>query len=132
MPKNAVENAVLCAWAEERLPCRFEKYQARGFMVGGKLVAVAVWTNLYPPNIELNFAADSPRWATRGNLRGLFSEAWEKWACTRVTAVVRKKNKRVRRVLEGLGFVLEGTHPRLYEDGAGCSYGLLRENFKYG
>lgn len=131
-PRNAAENAALCVWAESLLDCKFERYQTIGVMVDKKLAAVAVYHNYRSPDIQISFASLSPRWAMPGAVKWItHTYPFEQLGAKRLTAIVRKKNKRVRRFLEGVGFKLEGTHPKAFPDGDACTYGLLRENSRY-
>ena len=131
-PRNAAENAALCVWAEGLLDGKFERYQTIGILVDKKLVAVAVYHNYREPDIQISFASTSPRWATPAAVRTVIhGYPFEQLGAKRLTAIVRKKNKRVRRFLEGVGFKLEGTHPQAFSDGDACTYGLLREKSRY-
>lgn len=131
-PRNAAENAALCVWAEQQLGVKFEKYQTIGVLVGGKLVAVAVYHNYRAPDIQISFVSTTPRWAMPQAVEWItHTYPFKQMGAKRLTAIVRKKNRRVRRFLEGIGFKLEGTHPKAFPDGDACTYGLLREQSRY-
>jgi len=130
-PRNEVENQLLGKWASERLGCVFEKYQTLGVVRGGQLVAVAVYHDYREGGIHISFVSTTPRWASRRVLYGiLVAYPFGQLKVNRITAVCRKKNKRVRRLLEGVGFKLEGLHRRGFPDGDACSYGLLKEDYR--
>lgn len=65
-------------------------------------------------------------------MRGVFNYIFIQLGCVRVTAMVRKGNKRSRKFLEDLGFVLEG-NLRLGYDGVkdALVYGLLASECRY-
>jgi len=45
-----------------------------------------------------------------------------------MTAITAKSNKKARKLLGGVGFKLEGTHPFAKEDGtAACTYGIYKK-----
>lgn len=95
----------------------------------GALMAAALYNNYTGTDIQITFAAATPRWATRSNIRAFLSYPFETAGCARCTALIDRKNKRVRKLLEGLGFKLEGKHPRLLNGkGTAFSLGLLPEN----
>lgn len=130
-PRNPSENALLARWASERLGIEFDKYQTLGVLRGGQLAAVAVYHDYREGGVQISFVSDTPRWASREALRVILIDyPFDKLKVNRVTAVCRKKNKRVRRLLEGVGFKLEGVHRKGFPDGDACSYGLLKEDFK--
>lgn len=109
-----------------------EKCQGIGFASSGRIVAGAVFNNYTGHDIQLSFAADHPSWATRGNIRAVFDYPFNQLGCARVTTVTSKANKRARKLNEGIGFKIEGVHPRGWDGKqTAISYGLLRENCKW-
>ena len=128
LPRNAAENAALCVWAEGLLGIKFERYQTVGVLVDGKLAAVAVYHNYRQPDIQISFVSTTPRWAMPAAVRYITrGYPFDELGAKRLTAIVRKKNRRVRRFLEGVGFKLEGVHPRAFPDGDAMTYGLLKD-----
>lgn len=131
-PRTPVDNAVLCAWLEERLTsAKFTHYQCVGVMRGEKLVGVVCFHNHVGPNVEVSVASDDPRWLSAGVLRALAHYPFEILKVARVSAVTHKRNKRARKGVERLGFKLEGVLRKMYENDDACVYGLLREDFRY-
>lgn len=118
----------LRAWAGKRLGLVLQGAQPTGIGVArdGKIIAAALFTNYMHPSIEVTFVADSPRWASRQVIKEILRFPFIGLGCKRLTAVTAQVNGRARRLLEGLGFKLEGIHPDLFPSGVGLSYGLLR------
>lgn len=83
-------------------------------------------------DIQVSIAFEDPRWMRRGILAQLFAYPFLTVECARMTALVAEDADRARKLLEGLGFVHEGTHPRGYDgERAATSYGLLREDCRW-
>ena len=98
-----------------------------GLADGEEMVAGCVYQNFRGHDIEMVFAAKSPRWATRSNISRFFDYPFLQLGCSRVTAIVLKSNRKSRKFIEGVGFKLEGVARKGF-DGIqdACIYGLLR------
>lgn len=83
---------------------------AFGVVRRGNLIGGAIYHQYRPQDgdIMVSVAFDSPSWCLPGTIRALFDYPFNQLRCERMTAVVGRKNKRSRRVVEGLGFKLEG------------------------
>lgn len=122
-------------WAESRLP-GVDKERASCIGVEdpktGELIAAAVFHNYRGHDVEIGFAADSPRWAQRGVVRAIFGYVFNQLGCTRLTTITGENNERALRLDEGLGFVREGYHPHGMAPGvAAISLGMQREDCKW-
>ena len=100
-------------WVARRIPYigsakDWGAFRAIGIAKGDKPIAGAVYNNSRGFDMEINFAADSPHWCTRGMLSGIFSYPFIQCGCTRVSVTTAKRNARARRFIEGLGFKQEG------------------------
>lgn len=107
---------------------------AIGVVIGNRLVAVCVYHTFRKmvPDIEMTIIADTPRWATRGAIQFLLAYPFNQLGCRRVTALIGRKNKRSRRLVEGLGWKLEGTCRRAWDGKQDCMvYGMLREECRW-
>lgn len=133
-------NDVLVEWARAQMPPYsrgFGPARAIGVADGDALLACALFFNCRtlngePFDIEIGFSAVSPRWATRGMIRGILKYPFVQLGCARLTTVTAKANKRARKLDEGLGFKLEGVHPHGLAPGVtAISYGMLREDCKW-
>ncbi len=136
-------DAELSQWLQKRIPHFSASPETRcvGVVRGKSLVGVVAYSNFSQPgeiwagDVEMSCAADSPRWWSREVGRAMFKIPFEQFGCERVTARVRKKDKRTRRFVEGIGFKLEGIMRRALKNDDICVYGFLRrdwENSVYG
>jgi RimJ/RimL family protein N-acetyltransferase len=116
----------LAKWAGDRLGMEIGKPNTSiGVAHRGQIVAVAVFNNFRPPNIEVTFVTSSPRWATRGAIAAILKYPFHQLRCKRVTAIIEATNQPARAFLCRLGFKLEGIHPDVFVSGAAETYGLL-------
>src|SRR6187549_2264145 len=86
----------------------FQYPEVAAVMRNGKLAAIAVYHDYAPPCIQMSFYALTPRWAHMSTIRDLLNYPFGQLKCRRVTSLVKKKNARSRRMVEGLGWKLEG------------------------
>lgn len=99
----------------------------RGVLVGG-----VVYHGFRGFDVQMSAAFDTPGWALPGTMRAIFAYPFLDLGCRRVTAFVGRKNKRSRKLVEGLGFALEGVARRGmdgYEDA--FLFGMLKEKCKW-
>jgi RimJ/RimL family protein N-acetyltransferase len=102
-----------------------EEYSALGLVRDDVLVAGVVYNGYSWPNIMAHIGAvDGAKWATREYL-------FRQLKCKRITGVMAKRNKRVRRFAEHLGFTFEGKLTKAYPDDDAMIYGLMEENCKW-
>lgn len=125
----------VAAWVIRQMPIPAEGLR-NGATIGisdnGQIIAGAVFTDYrvmpYGKDIQITFAATSPRWATRSNIRSIFSYPFIQCGCARLTTITGRKNKRARKLIEGLGFRLEGVVRKAYDGRQDAIvYGLLRD-----
>tara|TARA_R110000803_G_C11976965_1_gene320278 strand:+ start:758 stop:1186 length:429 start_codon:yes stop_codon:yes gene_type:complete len=91
----------------------------------GDIMGVAIFHDFSDNDVQITFVTATPRWATPGNCRAILHYPFIQLGVKRMTAVTNKSNKRARKLLEGIGFKLEGVHP--FADGGvrpKVSYGL--------
>lgn len=74
-----------------------------------KLIAALAIDYEHPWDGRVALYAERPDFWTPKQLRTLFGQAFGEWGLTRLTLWIGKRNKRARRLAEGLGFRLEGT-----------------------
>jgi len=138
VPANAAENVIFASWACDVLDEKLETFgfdrfgdplfNTVGFTVrDDKLACVVVAYNYAKPNVVMAFAATNPRWATKGNIKALGQWAFRDLGCQRITAFVKKSNKRARKFDEGVGFRHEGKLRKATESEDVIVYGLLKE-----
>lgn len=124
------------AWVAEMFDqsaADFGKFAAMGFMRDGELIAGLVYKNYRDHgDIEMVMAATDPRWCTRKNLRVIFDYPFGQLGCKRVTALVAKGNRRSRKLVEGVGFVLEGIMRKGWDGHqSACIYGMLKAECRW-
>jgi hypothetical protein len=95
-------------------------------------MAGIVYNNFRMTNIELQFASVNPMWATKKNIGLLLCYPFIQLGLPRITAIVQRGNKRIRKFLEGIGFKNEGTlrncltaHKGRFENA--IIYGMIRK-----
>ena len=73
----------------------------------------------------------SPKWATRRNIRALFSIPFEQYNCRKVLAVIPSTHAKSIRVADGLGMVREGSSRHQYATGIhALTFGIMRAEFE--
>lgn len=113
--------------AEAFKPCK-----AIGIEKNGTLIAGVVYNNYVGHLIEMTIASLDKRWATRHNLKALFSYPFTQLSLRRVQALCSEKDEGVQMFLKRLGFTHEGTHPCAYHDGdTALSFGMLKHQCRY-
>jgi RimJ/RimL family protein N-acetyltransferase len=130
------DRETVVAWANKRLTpaCDPKTSTAIGVIdpKTDKIIAAAVFHNFKGHDVEIGFAADSPRWAQRGVIRAIFHYVFIQLGCSRLTTITAETNHRARKLNEGLGFKLEGVHPSGMSPGVtAVSYGMEKENCKW-
>ena len=127
---DKAQNDFLKAWIEKRLASTLGQCQCLAVVRDGRLLAVAAYNNYTTRDIELNFAADHPRWATKQVVTWLLAYPFVQLGTQRVTAKVKKSNKKARKLLVGVGFKEEGCHRHAAENlETVFSYGMVRPEF---
>ena len=121
----------LSKWSEENYPecCPLPRpLTTLGIAsANGKILGVAIYHDFSDNDVQITFVTATPRWATQGNVRAIFHYPFVQLGVKRMTAVTNKSNKKCRKLLEGVGFKVEGVHP--YADGgtrAKISYGMYK------
>ena len=119
----------LARWAGDRLDIAdFSPCTAIGVARGDEIVAVAIYNNYRPPNIEITFVTASPTWASKGAIRAMLRYPFVQLRCARLTAVTQADNTGARGFLVRLGFRQEGYHREALRTGDAVSYGLLAKD----
>lgn len=98
----------------------------------GELLAGIVWYMYIAERgwsqISLAVAARSPRWASPSTLVGLASYPFGQLSVDRIELRTAKRNKRARRVAEGLGFRYEGMARNGWPRDDAAVYGMTPES----
>lgn len=105
----------LARWAAQQIPhvgaAGFGPCKAIGVAKNRKLWAVCVYHN-YAPSYgvcEISFAAVTPRWATKENIRRLLSVPFDQYGCRKVCLTIPHDNARALRFCTGIKFRKEAT-----------------------
>lgn len=89
----------------------FGDFTAIGIAREGRPIGGVVFHNYVGHLIEMSAAFDDPRWCTRATLRTLFEYPFKQLNCVVMVTVTGRKNKKARRIDEGLGFRVVGPVP---------------------
>jgi RimJ/RimL family protein N-acetyltransferase len=108
-----------------------EKYTCIGVADDVRLIAGMVYHQYRGHDLVMTFASDSPKWANKGNLGAFFRYPFGQLGCKRVTTFAARKNKRSRKLIEGVGFKLEGVMRKGNGDQDAMIYGMLAEECKW-
>ena len=135
----AGRDAIVAAWVAARLdmdPADFFPCTAIAVMGGPALLAGAVYyqfrPNAHGGTMEAALAAASPRWCTRPVLASLFAYPFAQARVARLQVSCARRNKRARRLVEQLGFRLEGIGRRLWDGRRDAAiYSMLPEECRW-
>lgn len=129
----------LCKWAGELICNDPEAFSAParaiGIMRDGNLIGAVVYNNYRPGkvgSIEMSIATIDSRWATRHNLKELFSYPFAQLNLGRVEAHCKASDQGVLMFLNRLGFTKEGYHRCASHDGSDAvSFGMLKKKCRW-
>lgn len=131
------QDRAVAEWVCERIPhvadaASLGQSVAVGVTDGREMLAGCVyhnWAEAYG-NIEITFAAASPRFATRAVIRDLLAFPFLQWGCRRVSLVVPHDAARVVKFVTGIGFVREGALRHFFAPKRhALVFGMLRKEF---
>lgn len=104
-------------------------YVAIGYERFGQLVGGVVFTQFSGRNIVLACALEAP--LTRMFLRALFFYPFLQLGCARMTLLIDEDNAKSIRLVEHVGFILEGRMREAMPRGDVLIYGLLRTECRW-
>jgi RimJ/RimL family protein N-acetyltransferase len=127
---------MVAAFVKARIPhmqnSDFGQFTALGVVRDGTLLGGVVYNNYNHHDIHASYAFDSPKWCTRSVLRTLFAYPFKQLGCVRMTAIIGRKNKHARKMIDRLGFKLEGTCRKAADGHTDAMiYGLLARECKW-
>lgn len=128
----------VAAWVAERIPQMtgphdFGPLQALGVVAGdGRALGGVVFHNYQPRfgNIEVSFAADTPRWLTRNLIGEILRYPFDQLDCRRITSLTPKKNAPARRFIDAFGFKREGVLRKGFGDDDMIVSGMMRREWR--
>lgn len=97
-------------------------YVAIGGEKDGKLIIGVVFNNWNGANMEISLYG--PGGITRGAIAGVFHYVFKQAKARRLTAITRKSNERMQRMLPRFGFVMETPLRDYYPEEDGIQYVL--------
>ena len=101
-------------------------------LVDSRIEGGLVFRNYKGHDMEIAMAFDTPRAFTKGVIKFTFSYIFGQHDCARCTALIKRSNKRSRRLVEGLGFVLEGKARQGYDGIEDLMiYGMLKQECRW-
>jgi RimJ/RimL family protein N-acetyltransferase len=80
--------------------------------------------------IQMSFAAESPRWATRNMVRQLLAYAFVQLKCQKVWCAIEHTNERALRVAQGLKFKKEGIMARQFGKSHAVLFRMFHEDYR--
>ena len=132
IPSTQEENHALGQWVAQRVPNFVPtNFVAMAFFDRG-IKAVVLFHNYRVTDCEVVFAAEEKsNWASRDVINMALRYPFT-MGCNRLTAIARKDNKKVRKLLVQLGFKQEGKLRRADDDKTDLFiYGLLEEEARF-
>ena len=124
------QDQFIANWVQQRLReihNGFGAYSAIGIEDNGQLIAGVVYHDYRRFSIQISMASETPSWCSRRTLAVLLGYPFYQCKVERITACTAKKNKRLRSLIERLGFRLEGTLRKGFDGHSDLLiYGLLK------
>ena len=106
-------------------------YEAFAVVTNDRLTGAIFFSNFINNDAEISVCG-MPGWFTKRVCREIFSFAFQTAQLSRLTAFAARKNKRSRRLIEGLGFTLEGVRRKaLHGKHDLIMYGLLAKDCRW-
>lgn len=126
------QDDLVIPWIIERIPHTsfFDDATSIGVERDGELIGGVLYSNYRDRDIEMS-AAGEGNWLNRANLYAFFAYPFLQLGCARVTAIVPKRNKDVRKFIEKVGWVIEGRHRHAFPNDDAISYGMLKNDCRW-
>lgn len=130
-------DAEIGSWVAQQLPditgaADFGPYTSLGIVRDGRIVAGVVYYDYRKTDMMMAVAASDPRWLSRSMLREIFDYPFRQMNCQRVSAVIDRRNKRARKLVEGVGFRMEGVlRKALKHNRDAILYGMTKDECKW-
>ena len=110
----------------------YKPFVCLGIEHKGELIGGIIYNNYRKNDIQLTMATTTPKWATKKNIREILAYPFVQLKCNRVTAAIAKPNKKARKLVEGVGFKLEGViRMGMSDEKDACVYGMLARECKW-
>lgn len=126
----------LSRWVGSMSPTEHTEFgpcTAIGVAIDGQLSGAVVYHEYRPycKSVQMSCAAVNKRWLSKEAMRVFFHYPFVQLQCQRVTAIVARKNKPSRSLVEGVGFRLEGVCRKGFGSDDAIIYGMLRHECRW-
>ena len=123
----------MCRWAGARIGESYDPEHTNGISVLCEHGAATVLYTDYEKALNCRMhVAGAGNWLSRTALSVFFSYPFEELGLRRITTLVEKKNRRARKLNEGLGFVREGCLRKGARNGDNLIvYGMLKDECRW-
>lgn len=127
-----VQEPAIAGYLERRLKIKIvEPYHAIGYAADdGRPLCGFVFNGFNRSNVDITVAAEKGG-LTRGVLRDVSKYVFDQLKCRRVTATIKRSNKRALKAAERFGFKYEGVLKRYFPDADGIQFRMLREDCRW-
>lgn len=130
------ESGRVAQWVAEQIGHveNFGPHLAVGVRDDSGPLAGVVYHSISDRDVQVSMASLSPRWARKEIIKYLFRVGFEHLGKSRMTAITPKRNKKARKLLQGLGFREEGCAEKFFDDsrnGDAMLYGMTKRNCKW-
>jgi len=132
--RGSEQEAALFRWIDQQLGTFVIRDGSliTGVVVDGELVAAWVFHDYRGHMIDITLASISKRWCTRQSLRAIFHYAFNVADVMRFQAVCHRRNKKMRKLFRGLGFIEEGVLRKGFDGQRDAVlYSMLRDECKW-
>ena len=102
-----------------------------GYEENNKIVGCILFTDYDANNIYIHIAFDTPRCVSRKYIKFMFDYIFNQIKCNRATAQCDDTNARIKKLVEGVGFIREGTMRHMAGNNDLAVYGMLKEECKW-
>ena len=130
LPANEDEKKLMLAWAMKEIHGTLfsEDCHVVGIQSDNKLTGIVVFSNITVTDARVSIRIKDKKAISRKTAKAVFFYAFEYLGVRRITGLIKKSNRRARRLAEKLGFKLEGTIRKASLDNKDLLvYGLLEE-----
>ena len=94
-----------------------------------KIAAVAVYNNYRDASIELSFAAETPRWATRDAIGTILWYPFGQLRCRRIGTIAPARHAKALKLNRGIGFREVGVFLDFFPNDNGIAFEMTRRWF---
>jgi hypothetical protein len=108
-----------------------QPYVAIAAVVDGSIGGAAVYNSYTGANIDLSVVVEDRRAVNRRSLATMFAYPFTQLGCRRVTCRTRARSRQTRRLIERMGFIVEGRQHRYYWDDDAVLYRMYASECKW-